>query len=64
MHRPVETLYGLSAEVHEAEAYRVRDVLVHVLRDADIACACQRLHARRHIHAIAVEVVPIDDHVA
>ena len=54
----------LRAEILEGEAQLVEDLIAHDPADADSARVGQRFEARRHIDAIAEDVVAVDDDVA
>jgi hypothetical protein len=48
----------------EAETQLVQDLIPYNLADADVAGFRQRLEPRCDVHAVAVNVIPVDDDVA
>ena len=52
------------AQVFVSQGQLVLHLVVDLGGDADAARLGQALQARRHVHAVAVEVVTLDDHVA
>ena len=64
MHRLGDVLDGLLALVEEFEFELVADLIAHHRRAGDAARPRQPLQPRRHVDAIAIEIVAIDDDVA
>src|SRR5262249_28057843 len=62
--RVLDVLELLYAQVLEREIELLVDLLVNRLRHADAARARDRLQSRRDVHAIAVDVVILHDHIA
>ena len=64
LHRPLDVLERKAAEIVEGAFSRPATASCTVTRDHDAAGRRFGLQARRHVHAIAVEVVAIHDQVA
>ena len=64
MHRLRDVLDRLLALVEELQLELVADLVAHDRRTGDAAGARQALQSRRHVDAVAVEVVALDDDVA
>ena len=64
MYRLIDILQGLRADVLEGEVGLVAHLLEDGAGDADAAGLGQGLEARRDVHAVAVDVLVFDDHVA
>ncbi len=62
--RPADVLDGVFAEILEADVEPVADLFAHCGGDADAAGLRDRLETRGDIHAVAEDVVVLDDHVA
>ncbi len=64
MHRSLDILDALLAEILEDEGQSLAERRAHRLRHADAARLRQRFQARRDIDAVAVDVLAIDDDLA
>ena len=64
MHRLGDVLDALLALVEEVQLELVADLVAHHRRAGDAARSRQPLEPRRHVDAVAVEVVAVDDDVA
>ena len=64
--RPDDVLDGLLAEILERDVEPVADLdlVAHRARHADAARLGQLLQTRGHVHAVAEDVVVLEDHVA
>ena len=62
--RPADVLDALLAEILEVDVEPVADLIAHRRGDADAARLGQRLEPRRDVHAVAEDVVVLDDDVA
>src|SRR5664279_5252928 len=63
-HRAVDVLDGDLAAIREANVDAVADALVDDRGDADATRRSEGFQTRRHVDAVAVDVVAVDDHVA
>ena len=54
----------LFSEIIEDHAYPVANLLVYIVRNANTAGFGQTFEARRNIHAVAINVVALNDHIA
>ena len=64
LHRPLDVLKREAPEVVELRLDPVADEIMHCARDHDATRRRFALQPRRHVDAIAVEVVAVDDQVA
>ena len=64
MHRLGDVLDGLLALIEELQLELVADLIAHHRRAGDAARPRQALEPRRHVDAVAIEIVAIDDDVA
>src|SRR5689334_1218820 len=64
MHRGFDIFHGVLAHVVEYARGLASDLIAHDSRQRDATGCRQRLDSRRHIDAIAVDVIAIDDHFA
>jgi hypothetical protein len=64
MDRPGDVLDRLLSFVGEGEGELIADLLVHGARDPHASRLRQRLKPRRHVDAVAVDVVAVDNDVA
>ena len=64
MHRLGDVLDGLLALIEELQFELVADLIAHHRRAGDAAGPSQAFEPRRHVDAVAIEVVAIDDDVA
>jgi hypothetical protein len=64
LHRPSDVLDALLAQILESVGQLVADLISHHPRDADPARLGEGLQTRRDIHAVAEDVVGLDDDVA
>ena len=64
LHRPLDVLEGEAAQIVERRLQPACHGFMDVARDHDAASRRFRLQPRRDVHAIAVEIVAIDDQVA
>ena len=64
MHRLGDVLDGLFALIEELQFELVADLIAHHRRAGDAARPRQPLEPRRHVDAVAIEIVALDDDVA
>ena len=64
MHRMGDVLDGLVALVGEVQIEFVADLVAHRRRTGNAAGTGQTLQPDRHVHAVAIEIVAVDDEVA
>jgi hypothetical protein len=62
-HRPSDVFDALFAQILESVGQLVADLVSHHPRDADPPWLGERFQARRDIHAVAEDVVAVDDDV-
>ena len=62
--RPLDVLQRLLAHVFEGKVEPIADVVAHRAGDGDAAGRGDAFQPRRHIHAVAENVVALDDDVA
>ncbi len=62
--RPRNVLHLLLAHVLKAEAELVAHLIVNVARNANSARLGERLQPRRHVHAVAINIVVVADDIA